>query len=103
VTFEEIHFPRTVNGIANRNIRVTWTLSDGFGFCPQPTFGDGVFLKIPDSQFTPRGFGNPSGSARCNRKSVTVVAANLQPNQRHPYSIQFHSSDGRQPARSIRS
>jgi len=96
VQFEEIHFPRMVSGNPNRNIRVTWTLPNGFGFCPDPDRRDGVFLKEKDqhNQFTPRGFGPPSGSVPCNRKSVMLEAKNSVPNQKYTYRIQFHSSDG---------
>ena len=96
VQYDETHFARTVNGNPNRKILVKWTLPDGYGFCPQPIVGDGVFLKSNDpyNQFTPKGFGNPSSGAPCNRKSMMLEAKNSQPNQKYPYRIQFHSSDG---------
>ena len=96
VQYDETHFPRTVNGKPNRMILVEWTLPSGYGFCPQPAVGDGVFLKSadPHDQFTPKGFGSSSGSAPCNRKSVKLQAKNSKPGLRYDYRIQFHSEDG---------
>lgn len=101
VTHEEIRFPRMVEGNPNRNIRVTWTLPNGFAFCPQPSAQDGVFLKNqdPNNQFSQPNFGNPSGSVPCNRPSVMLVARNSVPNKTYSYRIQFHSVDGTKTCR----
>lgn len=93
-TYDETHFPQKVSGNPNRRVLVKWTLPSGYGFCP--TTRDGVFLKQPDQydQFSPKGFGNSSGSARCNRKSVMMEAKNTRSGVKYPYGIRFHSEDG---------
>jgi len=103
-TYEETHFPQKVNGNANRDILVKWTLPDGYGFCPQSTVRDGVFLKgfDPNDQFRPRGLGSSSGTAPCNRKSTMLLAKNTKSGLRYPYGIQFHSKTARRSARSTR-
>jgi len=98
VKHEVIRFPRKVNGNDNRNIQVKWTLPNGFGFCPQPASGDGVFLKgnDPDNQFTSIVFEGPPASVPfpCNRPTVMLTARNSVPNRTYPYRIRFHSADG---------
>ncbi|MEP7329881.1 MAG: hypothetical protein ABI777_11765 [Betaproteobacteria bacterium] len=98
VNFPEVHFPQRVNGKPNERILVEWTIlqKDAYGFCPQSIVGDGVYLKGSDTynQFEFKGFGNGSGNAPCNRKTVKLEAQNTVSGQKYEYKIQFHTQDG---------
>ena len=91
VNFELTRFEREKN-----NIRVTWKLPPGYGFCD--TAGDGVFLKETDpyAQFEVIGAGRPEGSARCNRTEFELRAKNKKslPNEPYTYKVVFHDAAG---------
>jgi hypothetical protein len=91
VDFELTRLERQKN-----NIRVTWKLPPGYGFCD--TAGDGVFLKETDpyAQFEVIGAGRAEGSARCNRTEFELRAKNTKslPNEPYTYKVVFHDAAG---------
>ncbi len=71
----------------NGNVKITWTLPDGYAFCKQ--IGDGVFLKSENSdQFKLETY---NGSDNC-AGSFTIMAANTKPRPAQPYQYKviFH-------------
>ena len=71
----------------NLNVKVTWILEKGYGFCKR--LGDGVFLKDETSdQFDPE---TDNGSTKCI-DSFFMIAHNTRsrPDKPYKYVIRFH-------------
>jgi hypothetical protein len=71
----------------NLNVKITWTLDKGYGFCK--SLGDGVFLKSETSnQFDPE---PNTGNPKCT-DSYFIIAHNSvsRPDKPYQYKILFH-------------